>query len=118
MRFASLLAIVLPVVAGAALTGAAGSGRAQPVLLAQSQGGPAALQAAPGQAPAPAPNNKSSDRNSSGNQAEQPGSAPPWLGAPPQFKPTWPPTVLPQTDGDDDLLLMQAAPKPPKIHKA
>ena len=42
----------------------------------------------------------------------------PWLGAPPQFQRTWPPTALPQADDSDDLLLMMAPHKPPKLHRA
>lgn len=47
-----------------------------------------------------------------------PPNAVPWLGAPPQFQHTWPPSALPQSDGNDDLLLLEAPAKPPKVHKA
>jgi hypothetical protein len=55
---------------------------------------------------------KSADPN-----AQQP-STTPWLGAPPQFQRTWPPTPLPQQDDNDDLLLLLAPRHPPKVHKA
>ena len=76
------------------------------------------------------PSDKSQPKDNGTNPRQKPGgstqpadpnaqqrSTAPWLGAPPQFQHTWPPTSLPQSD-DDDLLLIQTPRHPPQIHKA
>jgi hypothetical protein len=63
------------------------------------------------------PETKPSDKAQS-SDPNAPFSTLPWLGAPPQFQRTWPPSALPQSDNNDDLLLLQAPRTPPKVHKA
>lgn len=92
------------------------------LLLAQNVTQPQAPSSTP-QAPADKPRtkNNSSDAKQPADGTTQPPAAPsttPWLGAPPQFQRTWPPTALPQADDNDDLLLMQAPRKPAKVHRA
>jgi hypothetical protein len=96
------------------------------LLLAQNvttqQSGPAAHSKAHKSEGAQNQAKTGSDKAKSGNAAQPsdnttPGTTP-WLGAPPQFQRTWPPNALPQSDDNDDLLLMLAPHKPPKVHKA
>lgn len=67
--------------------------------------------------------NHAATGNKSPATAQPPATTPegptmPWLGAPPQFQKTWPPAVMPQSDQQDDLQLIQPPRKPPKIHQA
>lgn len=92
------------------------------LLLAQNVTNPQVQTGAP-HAPADKSHAKQGSNNmkQKSDSATQPPADPgttPWLGAPPQFQRTWPPTALPQSDENDDLLLMQAPRKPAKVHRA
>lgn len=93
------------------------------VLLAQSVTSSQSDATAPHAPAKPQSKNKDADAKQKPDSATQPpdNATPgttPWLGAPPQFQRTWPPTALPQSDDTDDLLLMMAPHKPPKLHRA
>ncbi len=100
------------------------AGHQSHLLLAQSVANPPAL--APG-AQASSGNsrpkqNGNEARQKSAGEAQKPGTnspgTTPWVGAPPQMPHAFPPAPLPQSGDDNDLLLIQAPQRPPKVHKA
>jgi hypothetical protein len=93
------------------------------LLLAQSITNQQSGAAAPPATVTPRPKDKDNNAKHKADGTAQPPDSTtpgttPWIGAPPQFQRTWPPTALPQSDENDDLLLMMAPHKPPKLHRA